>query len=104
MWLYGIKADGLVVERSIQIRLNTTLKCKNMRRNKLRNQHNADIDSNRINDFVLNGMTLLLMGPQLSIIVFLFEYSKHSDDIIQFLFETQAKVTHVFRSKIGSNF
>jgi len=70
MWLYGIKIDGLVVERSIQIHLKTTLKCKNMRRNKLRNQCNADIDSNRINDFVINGMTLLLVGPQLGIIVF----------------------------------
>jgi hypothetical protein len=70
MWLYGTQIDGLLLQSSIQIRLKTTLKCKNVQRNKLSNQHNADIDSNRISDFVLEGTTLLLMGPQLGIIIF----------------------------------
>jgi len=57
MWLYGTQIDGLLLESSIQIRPKTTLKCKNMQRNKLNNQLNADIDNNRISNVVLNGMT-----------------------------------------------
>jgi hypothetical protein len=70
MWLYGAQIDGLLLESSVQIRLKTKLKWKNMQMNKLSNQHNADIDSNRINDIVIKGTTLLLMAPQLGIIVF----------------------------------